>query len=146
MDENYLSLFPEKRVIEQNKIQKIIDNTEKLCEHLNIDYKNETLRISSRLISSGVDVEKNQQLISDVNSGNCLKFRYDQGKKYYKVVQDNGDGTITTHCFIDMETGDLFKPASQSSPYKGRVYDLEKSISISDWRGNYLRLYDVPDD
>lgn len=145
MDENYFSLFPEKRVNALEKIQKIIDNTEKLCEQLNKDYCNETLRISSRLASSGVDVEKNEKLISDIKSGNYLKFRYEQGKKYYKVVQDSEDGTTNTHCFIDMETGDLYKPASQSSPYKNRIYDLEKSISISDWRGNYLRLYDVAD-
>jgi hypothetical protein len=145
MDENYFSLFPEKRVVALEKVQKIIDNTEKLCEHLNTDYCNETLRISSRLISSGIDVEKNEKLISDINSGNYLKFRYDQGKKYYKVVQDAYDGTTNTHCFIDMENGNLYKPASQTSPYKDRVYDLENSISIADWRGNYLRLYDVTD-
>lgn len=139
MDENYYSLFPEKRVLELQRIQNIIDNTQKLCDHLNKDYCNETLRISSRLISSGVDIEKNKTIIENINSGNFPKFRYEEGKKYYKIIQEISSKKSNTYCFIDMETGELYKPATSSSPYKNKVYDLEEIILLADWRGNYFK-------
>lgn len=138
MDENYYSLFPEKRVLELQRIQNIIDNTQKLCDHLNNDYYNETMRISSRLVNSGIEVEKNQKIIEDLKTGNYPKFKYEQGKKYYKIIQEFSSKN-NTYCFIDMETGELYKPATSSSPYKNKIYDLEETILLSDWRGNYFK-------
>ena len=62
-------------------------------------------------------------------TANLYKFVVKTGKRYYKIVQQEfetwekskyygqyRDGSV--HCFVDKETGDVFKAASWSSPAK----------------------------
>ena len=62
-------------------------------------------------------------------TANLMKFVVKTGKRYYKIVQQEfetwekskyygqyRDGSV--HCFVDKETGDVYKPASWSAPAK----------------------------
>ncbi len=66
------------------------------------------------------------------------------GRKYHKIIDDN-----SVHCFVDKNTGEVYKPSSWSSPAKGVRYDLrliedrEWLLSHADWCGSYLYSRDV---
>ena len=60
-------------------------------------------------------------------TANLMKFKVYTGKRYYKIVQQEfetwekskyygqyRDGSV--HCFVDKETGDVYKAASWSAP------------------------------
>ena len=70
-------------------------------------------------------------------------FMLTTGRKYHKIVNDNGGGV---HCFIDKQTGEVYKPASYNKPAKHVRYDMriieERNIMLSqaDWAGSYLYL------
>ena len=62
-------------------------------------------------------------------TANLYKFVVKTGKRYYKIIQQEfetweksryygqyRDGSV--HCFVDKETGDVYKPASWSAPAK----------------------------
>ena len=66
------------------------------------------------------------------------------GRKYHKIIDDN-----SVHCFVDKNTGEVYKPSSWSAPAKGVRYDLrliedrEWLYSNADWCGRYLYARDV---
>ena len=78
------------------------------------------------------------------NSPNPIKFNMEFGRKYIKVIQNNGG----VHAFVDKKTGEVYKPASWKSPAKHVRYDLriinqrEKlhNPRYTDWAGGYLYL------
>jgi len=91
-----------------------------------------------------------------------VEFRPDGGMKYIKVKQFqknwhtnyNDDGTKTkylvggdsgaSHCFVEKQTGDIFKPAGWKSPYlkgmnavRGNIYDAS-TFEKTDMHGGWL--------
>ena len=87
------------------------------------------------------------------------KFVVKTGKRYYKIVQQEfetwekskyygqyRDGSV--HCFVDKETGDVYKAASWSAPAKHirfsfqNVEDLKFLLNPDNvgWAGGYLYL------
>ncbi len=66
------------------------------------------------------------------------------GRKYHKIIDDNA-----VHCFIDKNTGEVYKAASFKAPAKGVRYDLrliedlEWLLTNADWCGRYLYARDV---
>ena len=54
------------------------------------------------------------------NSSSTVTFRLEVGRKYLKVMQNDGG----VHTFIDRNTGEVYKPASWRGPAKGVRYDL----------------------
>jgi hypothetical protein len=63
------------------------------------------------------------------------------------MVIDNGPDrhvSRSVHCFVDKNTGEMYKSASWKSPAKGVRYDLrlikdrEWLLSNADWASNYL--------
>ena len=91
-----------------------------------------------------------------------VTFRPDGGVKYIKVKQFqknwntdyNDDGTTTKtlvggekgsiHCFVEKQTGDIFKPAGWKSPYlkgkncvRGNIYD-STTFEKTDLHGGWL--------
>jgi len=70
-------------------------------------------------------------------------FSLTTGRKYHKIVNDNGGGI---HCFVNKKTGEVFKPASYNKPAKGVRYDMRiinernRLLSEADWAGSYLYL------
>ena len=91
-----------------------------------------------------------------------VEFRPDGGTKYIKVKQFqknwhtnyNDDGTKTKtlvggdsgaiHCFVERQTGNIFKPAGWKSPYlkgnnavRGNIYD-SSTFEKTDMHGGWL--------
>ena len=92
-------------------------------------------------------------------TANLMKFKVYTGKRYYKIVQQEfetwekskyygqyRDGSV--HCFVDKETGDVYKAASWAAPAKHirfsfqNVEDLKFLLNPDnvDWAGGYLYI------
>ena len=71
-------------------------------------------------------------------------FRLETGRKYLKVVQNDGG----VHAFVDRKTGEVYKPASWKSPAKHVRFDLRiindrellHNPKFTDWAGGYLYM------
>ena len=92
-------------------------------------------------------------------TANLYKFVVKTGKRYYKIVQQEfetwekskyygqyRDGSV--HCFVDKETGDVYKAASWQAPAKHirfsfqNVEDLKFLLNPDNvgWAGGYLYI------
>ena len=92
-------------------------------------------------------------------TANLMKFKVYTGKRYYKIVQQEfetwegsrnygkyGDGSV--HCFVDKETGDVYKPASWSAPAKHIRFTFQNVDHLKfllnpdnvGWAGGYLYI------
>ena len=66
------------------------------------------------------------------------------GRKYHKIHMFINNRLDSIHCFIDKNTGEVYKPASTKAPAKGVRYDLrlikdrEYLLENADWSGSYL--------
>ena len=110
----------------------------------------------AKLTENGKEYIKRYKLLDDV------VFKTDGGTKYIKVKyyetrinnEYHEDGTKTTsivkdtrgsiHCFVDKNTGDIYKPAGWKSPYtkgnnavRGSIYD-ESTFENTDLHGGWL--------
>lgn len=70
-------------------------------------------------------------------------FSVSKGKRYLKVIKTTL-GANSVHCFIDSNTGDVYKAASWQAPAKGVRYNLlrkdsqEACFNRADPCGGYL--------
>ena len=92
-------------------------------------------------------------------TANLMKFKVYTGKRYYKIVQQEfetweksryygqyRDGSV--HCFVDKETGDVYKAASWRSPAKHIRFSFQNEEDLRFllnpdnvyWTGGYLYL------
>ena len=110
----------------------------------------------TKLTENGKEYIGRYKLIDDV------VFKTDGGRKYIKVKyyetkvhnEYHEDGTKTTtlvkdtrgsiHCFVDKNTGNIYKPAGWKSPYlkgnnavRGSIYD-ESTFEKTDLHGGWL--------
>ena len=88
-----------------------------------------------------------------------MKFVVKTGKRYYKIVQQEfetwegsrnygkyADGSV--HCFVDKETGDVYKPASWKAPAKHVRFTFQNVDHLKfllnpdnvGWAGGYLYI------
>ena len=102
---------------------------------------------------------KNKLDAIENGTAKLYKFVVKTGKRYYKIVQQEfetwekskyygqyRDGSV--HCFVDKETGDVYKPASWSAPAKHirfsfqNVEDLKFLLNPDNvgWAGGYLYI------
>ena len=76
------------------------------------------------------------------NSTTKKTFSVKKGRKYYKIVEDGS----SAHAFIDIQTGDVFKPASWNKPADKKRYNLlndssrKACLTYCDWAGSYLYI------
>jgi hypothetical protein len=59
-----------------------------------------------------------------------------RGSKYFKITSDN-----SVYCFIDKETGDIYKPASWRGPAKGvraNLNNYDSWMNKTDPHGSWL--------
>jgi hypothetical protein len=78
------------------------------------------------------------------DSSSPVTFRLEVGRKYLKVVQNDGG----VHAFVDRKTGEVYKPASWKSPAKHVRFDLRiindrellHNPKFTDWAGGYLYM------
>ena len=92
-------------------------------------------------------------------TANLYKFVVKTGKRYYKIVQQEfetwekskyygqyRDGSV--HCFVDKETGDVYKAASWRSPAKHIRFSFQNEEDLKfllnpdnvGWAGGYLYI------
>ena len=66
------------------------------------------------------------------------------GRKYHKIHMFINNRIDSIHCFIDKQTGSVYKPASTKAPAKGERYNVliiesrERMFENCDWAGGYL--------
>ena len=92
-------------------------------------------------------------------TANLYKFVVKTGKRYYKIVQQEfetwekskyygqyRDGSV--HCFVDKETGNVYKAASWAAPAKHVRFSFQNVDHLKfllnpdnvDWAGGYLYI------
>ena len=132
--------------------------TDEYCKALTENYKQETMRSYERSITRNESAEYFGERLLEVLRGeaNLDRFRYIEGKKYFKVVRESFDEfqgrnkwrDTTVHAFVDKVTGEVYKPAGWKAPAKHVRYDLSNDFDRDklhdpnriDWAGGYLYL------
>ena len=123
-----------------------------LADRLEAQYKEHHIRMISNFTS---DYSKKQ--LEDVKNGtaNLMRFVVTKGRKYFKITsheydtyQDRNEyreGSV--NCFVNKNTGEVYKPASYNSPHTKHVrYNLldedsrAECLLRADWAGGYLYL------
>ena len=130
---------------QQTITDSVLKNTYLLIEALKDNYRQYSIRGHQRSVERGENVEYHQQRIDELRNGILpLDYVIESGKKYHKVIMVDGGSSRSVHCFIDKNTGEVYKSASWKSPAKGVRYDLrlieqrEYVLENCDWAGGYL--------
>ena len=137
-------------VAEQDARNTIQLNTVKYCymliDALKDNFREYSIRGHQKFVGTDADThEYHQRKIDELKSGKCdIDYTVETGKKYHKVIFVSGGGSRSVHCFIDKNTGEVYKSATWRSPAKGVRYDLrlikdrEYLLENADWSGSYL--------
>jgi len=126
----------------QNKIKKelkvrVREWTEQYCDAITENYRRQHVETLQRNLS-GDYPEYAQQQLDELENGtaNLMKFRIQEGRKYYKIIQqeyreasdyfktDAGYRDGSVHSFVDKNTGEVYMAASWSKPAKHVRFDL----------------------
>ena len=133
--------YPDTMKVKRDIQRRIEDYVIKYCETLEENFKQYSLRSYERNIDENRFPENTkyyQDRVNEINNGtaNLYKFVFKTGKKFHKVYfleyQDANEyyGTKagyksgSVHCFVDKNTGEVYKPASWKAPAKIVRYDL----------------------
>ena len=131
--------------------------TEQYCDAITQNYKEYHVRqLNGNL--SGNYPEYAQKQLDELKNGtaNLMKFRIQEGRRYYKIIQQEydtfqdrneyRDGSV--HSFVDKNTGEVYMAASWSKPAKHVRFDMrvirERTLmhtpSFVTWTSGYLYL------
>ena len=92
-------------------------------------------------------VEENVYKLAEYVKADYNKYGYKsdfnveikKGRKYYKIITDN-----SVHAFVDVNNGDVYKPASWNKPAKhvrfNLLQDPQDCFNKVSWSGGYLYL------
>jgi hypothetical protein len=129
----------------QTIAENVYKNTLLLIEALKDNYRQYSIRGHQKFVNDADNQEYHQRKIDELKSGKSdIDYTIETGKKYHKVILVNGGGSRSVHCFIDKNTGEVYKSATWRSPAKGVRYDLrlikdrEYLLENADWSGSYL--------
>ena len=157
--------YPDSMKVKRDIQRRIEDHVIKYCETLEENFKQRTIRSYERNIEEQRFPENTkyyEERLAEIENGteNLYKFVFKTGKKFHKVYfleyQDANDyyGTKagyksgSVHCFIDKQTGEVYKAASWKAPAKIVRFDLRLNgdreflfnpNNIS-WAGSHLYL------
>ena len=157
--------YPDSMKVKRDIQRRIEDYVMQYCETLEENFKQYSIESYKRNIQENRFPENTkyyEERINEINNGtaNLYKFDYKTGKKFHKVFfleyHDANDyyGTKagyksgSVHCFIDKNTGEVYKPASWKAPAKIVRFDLRlikdreflfNPNNIS-WAGGHLYL------
>ena len=93
------------------------------------------------------DVEERVYKLAEYIKADYNKYGYKsdynvtvkKGKKYFKVITEN-----SVHCFVDINNGNVYKPASWNKPAAIVRYNLldnpQDCYNKCDWSGGYLYI------
>ena len=157
--------YPDSMKVKRDIQRRIEDHVIKYCETLEENFKQYSLRSYKRNIEEQRFPENTkyyQDRVDEINNGtaNLYKFTYTTGKKFHKVYfleyQDAneyynrkaGYTAGSVHCFIDKQTGEVYKPASWKAPAKHVRFDLrliqDREFLFNpnniDWAGGHLYM------
>ena len=157
--------YPDSMKVKRDIQRRIEDHVIKYCETLEENFKQYSLRSYQRNIEEQRFPENTkyyQDRVDEINNGtaNLYKFVFKTGKKFHKVYfleyQDANEyyGTKagyksgSVHCFVDKNTGEVYKPASWKAPAKIVRYDLrliqDREFLFNpnniDWAGGHLYM------
>ena len=146
----------------QNKIKKelkvkVKEWTEQYCDAIEQNYKEYHIRTLNGNLHGNYP-EYAQKQLDEIKDGTAklMKFRIQEGRKYYKIIQQNfetyndlneyRDGSV--HSFVDKNTGEVYMAASWSSPAKHVRFDkrvirdrtLMHTPSFVTWTSGYLYM------
>ena len=84
-------------------------------------------------INSQQTVEENVYKLAEYIKADYNKYGYKsdynvtikKGRKYYKVITEN-----SVHAFVDVNNGDVYKPASWNKPAKHVRFNLLQDLSL----------------
>ena len=138
--------FKQMQPIAIAQAKSVLDYVELLCRVLRTNYQDYKIAFHRKNIENGENVEYHRQRIDEICEGEGVdEYTYVKGKKYAKILHiTNPGGSKSVHMFVDMVTGDCFKPASYKAPAKGVRYNLlddksrEEILRRADWCGSYL--------
>ena len=135
--------YPDSMKVKRDIQRRIEDHVIKYCETLEENFKQYTIRSYKRNIESPTSAtqgyksyyEEQLQKIED-GTENLYKFTFKTGKKFHKVYfleykekcdyynRPAGYSAGSVHCFIDKQTGEVYKAASWKAPAKHVRFDL----------------------
>ena len=123
----------------------VVDLIQQMCDVLRTNYQTYSMSHHYALIEKGESVEYHRECIDKLSEGEGVdQFVYTKGKKYAKIIHITSYGNRSVHAFVDLNNGDVFKPASWQQPAKGIRYNLINEDSRTamyqraDWAGSYL--------
>ena len=136
-------------VAEQDASNTIQLNVVKYCyqliDALKDNFRKYSIRGHQHSINRGDNLEYHLNAQKDLEAGICpIDYQIESGRKYHKIMFVDGGGHHSVHCFVDNQTGEIYKSASYESPAKGVRYDLrlikdrEYLFANADWSGGYL--------
>ena len=130
---------------QQTIAENVYKHTLALIEALKDNYREYSIRGHQKFVNDADTQEYHQRKIDELKSGKCdIDYTIETGKKYHKVIFVSGGGSRSVHCFVDKNTGEVYKSATWKSPAKGVRYDLrmikdrEYVLENCDWSGGYL--------
>lgn len=130
---------------QQTIADSVLKNTLLLIEALKDNYRQYSIRGHQKFVNDGDTRDYHQRKIDELKNGICpIDYVIESGKKYHKVIMIDGGGSRSVHCFVDKQTGQVYKSASWKAPAKGVRYDLrliadrEWLLEHADWSGGYL--------
>ena len=131
---------------QQTIADSVLKNTHLLIAALKDNYREYSIRGHQHSLNRfDATPGYHQQKIDELKSGKCdIDYQIVTGKKYHKVVYVDGGGNRSVHCFIDKNSGEVYKSASWKSPAKAVRFDLrlikdrEYLFANADWSAGYL--------
>ena len=118
-----------------------------LCDALEHNFTEYTVRAHKRSANLADRVEDkayHEMKAKEAQEKCAVKFTFEEGRKYFKVMFRDSGGGNSVHAFVDRKTGELYKAASFKAPAKGVRFDLrlieqrEWVLKNCDWAGGYL--------
>jgi len=125
--------------------ENVLKWTQMLIGALKDNYRQYSIRGHQRSLQNEVNFDYHQRKIDELKNGILpIDYQVETGKKYHKVILVDSSSNRSVHCFIDKNTGEVYKSASWKAPAKGVRYNLrliadrEYVLENADWSGGYL--------
>ena len=158
--------YPDSMKVKRDIQRRIEDHVIKYCETLEENFKQRTIRSYKRNIEEQRFPENTKyykERLAEIENGtykDLYKFTFKTGKKFHKVYfleykekcdyynRPAGYSAGSVHCFIDKQTGEVYKPASWKAPAKHVRFDLrliqDREFLFNpnniDWAGGHLYM------
>ena len=158
--------YPDSMKVKREIQRRIEDHVIKYCETLEENFKQRTIRSYKRNIEEQRFPENTkyyEERLAEIENGtykDLYKFTFKTGKKFHKVYfleykekcdyynRPAGYSAGSVHCFIDRQTGEVYKPASWKAPAKHVRFDLrliqDREFLFNpnniDWAGGHLYM------